>query len=83
MTRSSARESSPLAADCPMARPSAKLCRPIPTAISNASWRAGDHVDIRLGRALTSLARMAPGPWRPSSSSAVCDRGDCRAIQLS
>ena len=41
MTRRVASAISPPAADCPMASPSAKLCSPMPTAISSASRRAG------------------------------------------
>ncbi len=50
------------AAACPMARPSAKLCNPIPTAINNASCLAGDQeASPRLSPA-RSVAAIAPGP---------------------
>ncbi len=63
MTSGRARASFPLAADWPMARPSAKLCRPIPMAISSESRRSADQLASLLWRrALTSLTPIAPGP---------------------
>ena len=43
MMSSSARLISPLAADWPMARPSEKLCSPMPTAISRARCSAAER----------------------------------------
>ena len=57
ITSTSARLISPEAADWPMARPSEKLCRPIPTAIiSERDW-AGDSAPGR-----TSYSAMAAAP---------------------
>ena len=46
----------------PIARPSAKLCRPIPVAIISASRRAGDHSDTR--QVAASALDSVPGPKR-------------------
>ena len=72
MTSTVARATSPLAADWPMARPSAKLCRPMPTAISSAVWRALLHdatPRVAGGRSSTDIA---PGPPRPTACLRRC-----------
>jgi len=54
-----------LAAAWPIASPSAKLCSPMPTAMSSESWRAGDQVVIPRARAGRSVTAIAPGPLGP------------------
>jgi len=61
MTSRVASATSSRAADCPIASPSAKLCRPMPTAMSSANRRAGDHAATPDTR---SVADIAPGPTR-------------------
>src|SRR5258706_4155075 len=61
ITNNVARAISLFPAACPIARPSAKLWSPIPTAISSASWRAGDQV---------------ASPWRGGASVSVLDEDD-------
>ena len=71
-----------VAADCPIASPSAKLCRPMPTAISSERRRAADQVAMPRGgchlaerhRARALRARRARRPVVPAT---------CRAIQRS
>jgi hypothetical protein len=61
MTSITARAISSEAADCPMARPSAKLCRPMPTAIISERRRASDQLAIPRRRAVSPTV-IAPGP---------------------
>ena len=61
MISASARLISPAAPAWPMASPSPKLCRPIPTAIRSASWRPVERRSIH-GREANSSIAAAPGP---------------------
>ena len=72
MISTSARLVSPRAADCPMARPSAKLCRPMPVAIRTASQLALDIPCIHDGS--NSAAEAAPGPSRLLARSRAIQR---------
>ena len=62
MIRTSASETSPAAADWPIARPSPKLWRPIPVAIRSASRRAGREALDPRARARTRRPPRRPGP---------------------
>ena len=65
MTSSVASAISPCAADWPMARPSAKLCRPMPTAINKASRRAGDQEARPMRDGARSSTATLPAPDDP------------------
>ena len=64
MISNSASLISPVAADCPIASPSEKLCRPMPTAISNDNRAAGVANVMAVGRSAAAVAE--PGPMRAS-----------------
>ena len=59
MMSSTASEISPAVAAWPIARPSEKLCRPIPTAIAMPVRRAASAASWRV---VVSAVAMAPGP---------------------
>ena len=61
MTKMVARPISPVAALPPMARPSPKLCSPMPTAISRDRRRAVDQPEMPRGAA-SSCGAIVPGP---------------------
>src|ERR1700758_5411586 len=63
MTRTVARPTWPAAALPPMASPSPKLCRPMPTAMSSDRRRAADHPEIpRVRGTASSSGAIVPGP---------------------
>ena len=62
ITRSKARLSSPAAADEPIARPSPKLCRPMPTAMSSDSSAALALAASGPEGSTGLCATAAPGP---------------------
>ena len=62
------------AAACPIASPSAKLCRPMPTAISSASRRAGRPAWRHLGRLHRRRLRSPPPTGRGSGPSTTSRR---------
>ena len=64
MTSTVAKAISLLAAACPIANPSAKLCSPIPMAISKESCLAGDQRASPRAPVVRSVAAIAPGPPR-------------------
>jgi hypothetical protein len=72
MTSIVANATSPRAADCPIARPSAKLCAPIPTAIGNANRRCGVHAATFHLDVARSATAIAPGPNRRATAASAC-----------
>ena len=62
MTRIVASPMAPVAALPPMARPSPKLCSPMPAAISRDRRRAADQPATPVLAAVSSPGNMAPGP---------------------
>ena len=81
ITSSVASAISLLAAAWPIARPSAKLCRPMPTAINSESRRAGDHAAMpRARRRLHEDGagrRRRPRPPTRAGSSTRLASGSC------
>lgn len=73
MTSTVASAISPVAADCPIASPSAKLCRPMPTAISRVSRLAGDQVATPRLAAVLSVGRHCAGPSAASVTGTTRD----------